>query len=123
MNTLLIIVFLNGLTITPFNINIVCSDAHSEAQDAFVLSKKAYNSNSLDSLTYYTKKAMTNFDDAMAYANDCGCDDANTSADDGYTYSKKAYISITLEDGQNYAKKAMSAAEDVMTYADDCTEE
>ena len=123
MNTLIIIVILSSLTIVPFNSDSDCSDAYSEAQDAYAYSKKANNTESLDSLVYYSKKAMRAFDDAMAYASDCECDDANTSADDGYAYAKKAYDSENLEDGRFYAKKAMSTADDVLTYADDCNEE
>ena len=123
MKTLILLVLLLSQTIGERPNDYDCSDANSEAQDAYTYSKKAHDAESLDSLSFYAKKAMTAFDDAMAYASDCECDDANTSADDGYTYAKKAYNSETLKDGQDYAKKAMSAAEDAMTYADDCNEE
>lgn len=123
MKWLLILGFFSRINILNQNTEFDCSDAYSEAQYAYTYSKKAFDAESLDSLTFYAKKAMITFDDAMAYASDCECDDANTSADDGYTYAKKAYNSETLKDGQYYAKKAMATADDIMTYADDCNEE
>jgi hypothetical protein len=97
-----------------------CSNAYSAADDAYSYCKKAYNSDNLDNLRYYAKKAKNAFDDAMSYSDDCGCDDAYSQADDGYSDAKKAYNSDNLEDGQYYIKKAKRHADDTMSYADDC---
>lgn len=99
-----------------------CSDAYSAADDAYSYSKKAYYADDLDDIKYYAKKAMSSFDDAMLYAEDCGCDDAYSSADDGYSNAKKAYNSDNVSDGQYYARKAKGDADDTMSYADDCSD-
>ena len=42
MNTLILLLFLLSQTIGERLVDLNCSDAHSEAQDAYVYSKKAY---------------------------------------------------------------------------------
>lgn len=99
-----------------------CSDAHSSADDAYSDCKKAYDSDSWSDSKTYLKKAMSSFEDAMSYAEDCNCDDAHSSADDGYTYAKKGYNSTDWDETKDYARKAKSSADDAMSYADDCND-
>ncbi len=97
-----------------------CSDAYSYADDAYTNAKKGYNSDSLDDAEYYAKKAMSDADDAMSAAEECGCDDAYSAADEAYSYARKAYRSGDYDDAINYLRKAKSSADDAMSYADDC---
>ena len=120
MKTTILILFLNIISFEVSNSYADCSDAYSESQYAFDYSKKAYNAVIMDSMAYYANKAMTAFDDASTYAEDCDCGDASISADDGYTEAKKAYNANSLKDGHVNAKKAMSLADDAMLYLEDC---
>ena len=97
-----------------------CSDAYSYADDAYTNARKGYNSDSLDDAEYYAKKAMSDAEDAMYAADDCGCDDAYSAADDAYSYARKAYRSGDYDDAINYLRKAKNSADDAMSYADDC---
>lgn len=97
-----------------------CSDAYSYADDAYTQAKRGYNSDNLDDAEYYAKKAMSDAEDAMSAAEDCGCDDAYSAANDAYGYARKAYRSGDYDDAINYLRKAKSSADDAMSYADDC---
>src|SRR6478735_7056467 len=97
----LLIVFFN-----PKNLKDDCSDAYDAADDAYSYSKKAYDADRWDDTKSYLKKAMSSFEDAKSYAEDCDCDDAESSADDRYSYAKKGYNSSDWEDSKSYARKA-----------------
>lgn len=97
-----------------------CSDAKYAASEGYDYARKAYNSETLEDIQYYAKKAMNEFESATSYASDCGCDDANSAADEAYTFARKAYYADSFEDGESYAKKAMNAGEEVDYYASDC---
>ena len=98
-----------------------CSETHSSADDAYSYCRKAYNSDDIEEVKSYLKKAMGSFEDAMSSAEDCKCDDAHSAAEDGYNYAKKGYRNDDFEEIKRYAKKAKSVAEDVMSKADDCS--
>jgi hypothetical protein len=100
-----------------------CSDAKSAASYGYDYARKAYNSDNLEDIEYYAKKAMNEFESSMSYASDCGCDDANYAADEAYSNARKAYNAETVEDGEYYAKKAMNAGEEVESYATDCEDQ
>ena len=123
MMILLITLVLNSISVNPQHNDSGCADAYSESQYAYDYCKKAYEAQSLDSLFYYTKKAMTAFDDASIYAEECNCGDASISADDGYKNAKKAHNAENLEKGQSFAKKAIKSADDAMLYLEDCDKE
>jgi len=97
-----------------------CSDAFSYADDAYTQAKRGYRSGNLDDAAYRAKRAMSDAEDAMSAADDCGCDDAYSAADDAYSYARKAYRSDNYDDAIRYLRKAKSSADDAMSYADDC---
>ena len=97
-----------------------CSDAYSYADDAYTQAKRGYNSDNIDDAQYYAKKVMSDAEDAMYSAEDCGCDDSYSSADDIYSYARKAYRSDVYSDAIYYLKKAKSSADDTMSYSDGC---
>jgi hypothetical protein len=121
MKTILLILTLSALSLTT-KTGRDCSNAYSAADDAYSYSKKAYNSDNWDDTKRYLKKAMSSFDDAMTYAEECKCDEAHSAADDGYTYAKKGYNSTDWDQTKNYAKKAKSSADDAMSYANNCND-
>ena len=53
-----------------------CSDGYSYADDAYTQAKRGYNSDNLEDAEYYAKKTMSDAEDAMSAADDCGCEDA-----------------------------------------------
>ncbi len=122
MNYIILLITINFSNIGLFYSlkSMDCSYAYIEADDAYNFSKKAYNSDKIEDLKYYAKKAMNSFDDAMVFALDCGCDDAYLEVDDGYNNAKKAYNSNDLDDSKNYMRKARIHADSAMSYADDC---
>jgi tetratricopeptide (TPR) repeat protein len=115
-----LVVMLFGYLLFPQVILADCSDAYSYADDAHSYTKKGYNSDNLDDVHYYAKRATSAAEDAMSAAEDCGCDDAYSYADDTYSYARKAYRSDDFDEAIDYMRKAKSAAEDVMSAADDC---
>lgn len=97
-----------------------CSDAYSYADEAYTQAKRGYNSDNLDDVQYYAKRAMSATENAMSAAEECGCDDAYSAADEAYDYANKAYRSDDYDDAIDYLRKAKSSADDAMSYADDC---
>lgn len=100
-----------------------CSDTYAAAEEAYNHSRKAYNSETMDDMRYYLKKAMDEFEEAMSFAKNCDCDNAYSSSDDGYTYAKKSYNADNLEDAQSFAKKAINSADEAMSYSNSCSNE
>ena len=100
-----------------------CSEAYSDADDAYTYARRGLNSDSLDDAVYYAKKAMSDAEDAMYAAEDSGCDDAYSSAEDAYSYARKAYYSGEYDATIYYLRKAKSSADDAMDYAEDCNNE
>jgi hypothetical protein len=75
--------------------------AFADCSDAYSYAKKGYNSDNIDDVHRYAKKAMN-------AAEECRCEDA-------YGYARKAYRSDDLDEATNYMRKAKSAADDCGT--------
>ncbi len=97
-----------------------CYDAYSSADDAYTYARRGYNSDNLDDLQYYARKAKNSAEEAMSAAEDCYCDDAYSSADDAYTYAKRAYRETDFDSAQYQIRRAKNAADEAMSNADDC---
>ncbi len=123
MNSFLIITLFLIIPNQEIQLNKDCDDAYYSADEIYTYSRKAYRSDNYDDLEYYVKKALSNAEDCMNYAEDCGCDDAYYSADEAYDNLRKVYRAFDWDDALRYVKKAMSDAEDAMYYAEECNYE
>ncbi|MFC1488831.1 hypothetical protein ACFL6B_03185 [Thermodesulfobacteriota bacterium] len=85
-----------ALLFSPQRMLADCSGAHSYADDAYLYARKGYESDNLDDIRFYAKKAMSTAENAMTAADDCGGDDAYIFSEDGYSYALKAYQSDDL---------------------------
>jgi hypothetical protein len=102
------------------SLNSYCSSAYYAADEAHSNLKKAYNSDELDEITRYLKKAMNSFEESMEYCDKCKCRDGYSSADNGYSYAKKGYNSEDIETAKEYARKAKNSADEIMYNTNNC---
>jgi hypothetical protein len=88
--------------------------------DVYSNSKKAYNSDELEDVQYYSKKARSAAEDALRSARRLKCPEAERLTKEAHNHAHSAYNSDELDDAQYYARNAMRAAENALSELQRC---
>lgn len=115
-----IILFLIALSVMTPVLHADCSDAYSYFDDAYTYVRRGLNSDSLDDLIYYARKAMLQSEEGMSASSDCQCPNAYSEGEYAYSYSRKAYRASDYEEAIYFLRKAKSAIANAIDAIQSC---
>jgi hypothetical protein len=93
---------------------------YSNCNDAYTYARRGYNSDDLDDIHAYAKRAMNAAEDAMNAAAECQCRNAYEYASEIYKFARMAYRSNEVYEAQGYLRRAKRAADDGMLASNEC---
>lgn len=117
------LILLLGISLPPSFLSPAtdCTEAYTQAENAYNHTKKASMSNNFEDLHFCLGKAITAYENAIRLANQCNCEDAAKAAEDALELVQKANSAKTVDDGQKYSNKALEDADMAMEAANDCS--
>jgi len=89
-------------------------DIYFSADEAYSYARRAYNSDNLDDLQYYARKAMYAAEEAISASVKIRAHYAEGCAQEVYNFARKAYRSDDFDEAQYYMQKCKSYAQDLM---------